>query len=140
MNLAIQLNDWWISQLAACAAMSSLLRKPAGASAAVAVARAKRDLKRKAIDGRNCAPLGELGDRDSENFRESGMKTLPIKTKNSKGRKHGIGILRYPGIVEDAKKLGTNRTHLWKCLVGMRTSHSLVRRYRELQAKKGGAK
>lgn len=74
-------------------------------------------------------------------MRESGMKTITKPQAARKGRKHGIGILRYPGIVEDAKTLGTNRTHLWKCLTGMRTSHSLVRRYRELKgAQKGGAK
>lgn len=47
----------------------------------------------------------------------------------------GKPAVRFPGVSADAKALGCTRAHLWAVLAGQRTSHSLLRRYRELKAK-----
>jgi hypothetical protein len=46
---------------------------------------------------------------------------------------------RFPGIVEDARRLGVSRVHLYLVLIGDRKSPTLLARYQRLQAKKGRA-
>jgi hypothetical protein len=43
--------------------------------------------------------------------------------------------VRFVGIVADAKKLGVSREHLYRVLIGQRTSDSLLKRYQELRGK-----
>jgi hypothetical protein len=59
------------------------------------------------------------------------MKKTSDKVKTEKTR------TRFPGITEDAKKLGVNRVTLWRVATGRWKSRSLMRRYRQL---KGGGK
>lgn len=64
-----------------------------------------------------------------------------MKTKSNAGkseRKPPSAWRR--GCVADARALGVTYPHLWKVLEGKRKSASLMKRYRELQArkKKGG--
>jgi hypothetical protein len=55
-----------------------------------------------------------------------------VNERKKKGRPRG-GICRFPGITVDAVTLGCTYTHLWKVLVGLRTSESLLARYRQLK-------
>jgi hypothetical protein len=41
--------------------------------------------------------------------------------------------VRFPGICEDAFRLGVTREHLYRVLIGERQSKSLLKRYRELK-------
>ena len=45
----------------------------------------------------------------------------------------GVTRVVIPGITNDARKLGVDRTHLFRVLKGERTSKSLMRRYAELK-------
>jgi hypothetical protein len=51
-------------------------------------------------------------------------------------RKAGKRQIRFPGISTDAAILKVDRVHLWKVLVGDRVSHSLLKRWKELQVQK----
>jgi len=42
----------------------------------------------------------------------------------------------FPGLTEDAKKLGVSRYFLWRVLKGYGTSAPLLERYQKLKAKK----
>jgi hypothetical protein len=44
---------------------------------------------------------------------------------------------RFPGIVEDARRLGVSRVHLYLVLIGDRQSPTLLARYQRLKARKG---
>jgi hypothetical protein len=57
-------------------------------------------------------------------------------TQLRKQKKHAAHRrpVRFPGVSGDAKTLGCSRAHLWAVLAGQRTSHSLLRRYRELKS------
>ena len=55
-----------------------------------------------------------------------------------KGKKPKNSRVQHPGIGADAAALGCHRMHLWSVLTKRRSSKSLIRRYRELQARKGG--
>ncbi len=46
---------------------------------------------------------------------------------------------RFHGICRHAELLGVHRIHLYQVLAGLRTSHSLLRRYKALVAKERGA-
>ena len=59
------------------------------------------------------------------------MNTAISKRKKKRGsHRHQV---KFPGITEDAKKLGVSRPHLWMVLTGTRTSGSLTRRYHALK-------
>lgn len=45
----------------------------------------------------------------------------------------GVTRVIIPGITQDARTLGVNRTHLFRVLKGERKSKSLLRRYRQLK-------
>ena len=47
--------------------------------------------------------------------------------------KHGRGPTRFPGIGDDAVKLGVNRTTLYRTLTGRYQLKSLLRRYEKLK-------
>lgn len=49
------------------------------------------------------------------------------------GRRGKGAARRFPGITEAARRLGVDRSHLWRVLAGRRESASLSRRYRELE-------
>jgi hypothetical protein len=59
-------------------------------------------------------------------------------TKNKKPDQPRKRLVKYPGIMEDARKLGINRTYLWLCLEGRATSAPVLRRYAELKASQNG--
>ncbi len=48
--------------------------------------------------------------------------------------------IKFPGICRDAKKLGVERTHLYRVLTGKRISVSLMKRYKALKSTQGGTK
>lgn len=52
-----------------------------------------------------------------------------------KGGACGKPAVRFPGVSAAAKRLGCTRSHLWAVLAGQRTSHSLMRRYHELNSR-----
>jgi len=56
------------------------------------------------------------------------MLRVPPKKGESKRQ------VRFIGICADATKLGVTREHLYRVLIGQRTSRSLLRRYRELKS------
>ena len=58
------------------------------------------------------------------------MNAEKIKRKKKRLHRHKV---RFPGITEDAKKLGVSRPHLWMVLTGSRESMSLTRRYQALK-------
>ena len=43
--------------------------------------------------------------------------------------------VKFVGICADAEKLGVSREHLYRVLIGQRTSQSLLKRYHELKGK-----
>jgi hypothetical protein len=55
-----------------------------------------------------------------------------MKTTNQKPQGK---VIRFPGIVKDAKGLNVTRIHLYLVLTGLRESRSLITRYQTL---KGG--
>jgi hypothetical protein len=54
------------------------------------------------------------------------------RVKKGEGKKREV---KFIGIVADAKLLGVSREHLYRVLIGQRTSQSLLKRYRELKGK-----
>lgn len=56
----------------------------------------------------------------------STLRETLMKTKAHK-------LVRFPGIVRDAKRLQCSRVHLYLVLSGKRTSHRLLVRYRALR-------
>lgn len=55
---------------------------------------------------------------------------------NEKARlEFGVSRVVIPGITSDARKLGVDRTHLYRVLKGERVSKRLMRRYQELKKK-----
>jgi hypothetical protein len=61
------------------------------------------------------------------------MLRVPSKKGELKRR------VKFTGICADAKILGVSREHLYRVLIGQRTSQSLLKRYRELKGKGGTA-
>jgi len=59
-------------------------------------------------------------------------------TKTDKKVKQGRGPTRFPGITEDAVKLGVSRVSLYRALTGKWDLPKLLRRYKAL--KKGATK
>lgn len=59
------------------------------------------------------------------------MTTRPRNIKHPRYRFHGI--------CRHAELLGVHRIHLYQVLAGLRTSHSLLRRYKALVAKERAA-
>jgi hypothetical protein len=57
------------------------------------------------------------------------MLRVPSKKGEPKRR------VKFVGICADAEKLGVSREHLYRVLIGQRTSQSLLKRYRELKGK-----
>jgi hypothetical protein len=45
-------------------------------------------------------------------------------------------VVRFPGLVTDAERLGVHRNHLYLVLSGQRTSQKLLTKYQELKTTK----
>lgn len=56
--------------------------------------------------------------------------------KRKAGRVKTRRQVRFPGLLTDAETLGVHRNHLYLVLTGARTSHALLKRYRELHNQK----
>ena len=54
----------------------------------------------------------------------------------SEPKRWGRGVLRYPGIVADARQLGVTMNHLYRVLSGRRESPGLLARYQALPRRK----
>jgi hypothetical protein len=57
------------------------------------------------------------------------MLPVPLTEGEPKRR----GRVRFPGICEDATRLGITREHLYRVLTGKRKSKSLLKRYTQLK-------
>lgn len=53
--------------------------------------------------------------------------------KAKKGQQKTRRLIRFPGLMTAADKLGVHRNHLYLVLTGQRTSHRLLRRYQALK-------
>jgi len=63
------------------------------------------------------------------------MKREPqIRKTNNSGKEKKQP--RFPGVSDDAKRLGCSKQHLWLTLAGQRTSHRLMQRYLNLKGKR----
>lgn len=60
---------------------------------------------------------------------------LPVPSSEGEPKKKRC--VRFPGICEDATKLGVSREHLYRVLTGKRISHSLLKRYYRLKQNPG---
>jgi hypothetical protein len=58
------------------------------------------------------------------------MSMLPVPSKKSESKRQ----VQFVGICADAVRLGVSREHLYRVLIGERTSKSLLKRYQELKA------